>query len=75
MNINKSVIDANLNNTECVQKISNFGETTVMNICSGSVSHVPWGSMDWSVFIGIGVLMAAVIGLFIFLFCAVVFDW
>lgn len=49
-----ATINLNQNAVECLQKINSIGHTTIMNICNGSNSVVPWGSLDWLAFCGIG---------------------
>lgn len=49
--------------SQCLQKASNWGETVFTNVCSGAISHVPWGTMDYvgcSVLLGLGVLAIAI---------------
>lgn len=31
----------------CLKSINNFGSTTYQNICTGEMSVVAWGGMDW----------------------------
>ena len=40
--------DVNLNHANCLRSVSDFGKTTVHNICNGATSEVPWGSADWT---------------------------
>lgn len=57
--------DVNLNHADCLRSVSDFGKTTVHNICNGSISEVPWGSADWALTIGIiglGVFFVFVFG-------------
>ncbi len=52
-------MELNLNAAECIKAISNIGETTYRNICTGTEAVVPWGSADW--FNGVGPIVAAAI--------------
>lgn len=52
---------------ECLKEVNNFGHTKLINICDGSFSVVPCGSVDWFL---IGLLIfcfLGLIGMFIFL--------
>ncbi len=31
----------------CIKETYNFGANIYTNICDGSVTNVPWGSLDW----------------------------
>ena len=46
--------DVALNQTACIHAITNWGATTYQNICSGTLTVVPWGTMDY--LFGIGVI-------------------
>lgn len=48
-----SQTDLNLNHANCLQSATDFGKTTVHNICNGAISEVPWGSADWAVALGL----------------------
>lgn len=50
---------------ECLKAVSNFGSTTYQNVCNGVVSSVPWGGVDWFMFIILGVIGIAILVLFI----------
>ena len=39
--------NVNLNHSDCLRTVMNFGEQVVHNICTGKVQHIPWGSADW----------------------------
>ena len=43
---------------QCLKSINNFGKTTYQNICTGQVTVVPWGALEWIV-----VLILIMIGL------------
>jgi hypothetical protein len=45
--MDNAVIDANLNNTQCLVTRTHFGYDTVINICSGKVQDIPWGMGNW----------------------------
>ena len=36
-----------LNQVGCLREIHRWGETAYQNICSGIITVVPWGSMDY----------------------------
>lgn len=48
--------NVNLNAANCLKSVSDFGVEHVHNICTGTITDVPWGSADW--------LIACVVGLF-----------
>ena len=43
--------DINLNSSHCLRTVNDIGVQHIHNICSGIVTDVPWGTMDW-VFVG-----------------------
>ncbi len=45
-------MDMNVNSTECLKTVNFIGYQEVHNICDGTFRRVPWGSLDWSVFVG-----------------------
>lgn len=51
--------DANLNFAQCIKSTADLGVTHVHNICTGTVTHLSWGSVDWLAFIGFGSLVTA----------------
>jgi hypothetical protein len=67
--------DINLNSTECLVHTTNFGEFIVTNICSGKITNVPWGTLDWLGAFGVGVLALLMIGIFVALLCMFFTDW
>lgn len=40
-----STINANV--AECLKSMSHVGFTRVHNLCTGTVTDVPWGAGDW----------------------------
>ena len=50
---------------ECLRQVYDIGETTVMNICNGSSSVVPWGTIDWAGYILATALVLGLIGFLI----------
>ncbi len=38
-----STINLNHNSAECIKSMTNWGESVIYNICSGSNIHIPWG--------------------------------
>lgn len=48
----------------CLKTIDNIGSTTYQNICNGTESIVPWGTMDWLSFLFVA-LVALIVGLVI----------
>lgn len=49
----------------CLKSINNLGSTTYQNICTGEVSQVMWGGMDWAVgglWIMLSMLLIVMIG-------------
>lgn len=62
------MVDYSVALSECIQTVSNFGSTTYANICDGSSHTVPWGALDWGVFLiltGTAVLIPCIAVLFV----------
>jgi hypothetical protein len=57
--------DVNLNHADCLRSVTDFGKTTVHNICNGSISEVPWGSVDWAIAVVLGAFGAIIILAFV----------
>lgn len=49
----------NLELSQCVKTISEFGSNTYQNICTGASETVHWGLLDW---VGVLTLLALGIG-------------
>jgi hypothetical protein len=49
---------------DCIKQISNIGSTTYQNICNGTNSVVPWGTLDWIVFVSVVLLLITLFYLF-----------
>lgn len=66
----------NLNSAECIRTAAHWGLTRTHNICSGAVSDVPWGALDYAGAILIGgfaafavaIMLAMVVMMFIVIF-------
>lgn len=41
-------INLNHNSAYCIQSASHFGYTIYQNICTGVISKVDWGGVDWA---------------------------
>jgi hypothetical protein len=41
-------ITLNQNLAMCIVRQTDFGGTTIHNICTGATTVVPWGSFDWT---------------------------
>lgn len=52
-------ITLNQNVAQCLRSQSDFGGTTIHNLCSGATTYVPWGSADWALAAGLIALCAA----------------
>ncbi len=50
----------NLNSADCLKTVRDIGVNHIHNICTGAVTDVPWGSLDWFVIIILGGVFAAV---------------
>jgi hypothetical protein len=48
-----ATVDLNHNYAECLKSIGHFGYTQYQNICTGEMSSVPWGVLDY---LGAGIL-------------------
>ena len=44
---------------ECLKAIHNVGSTVYQDICHGTLTSVPWGGIDWLVFVGLSLLALA----------------
>lgn len=56
--------DANLNFAQCIKSTADFGVSHIHNVCTGSVSHLAWGSADWALCIGLLAVGAAMAAMF-----------
>jgi len=50
---------------DCLKEILNFGSTTYQNVCNGAINTVPWGTLTWSLFI---LLPVIIIGLIVLIY-------
>jgi hypothetical protein len=41
INLNQNVV------AECLKGTYDFGGTTIHNVCAGTTTYLPWGSLDW----------------------------
>lgn len=57
--------DLNLNQADCIRTASSFGKTVYTNICSGTITTIDWGGVDWAA--AIGCIGAALLVALIFL--------
>lgn len=58
-----------LNKAECLRESTFFGYTRLTNVCSGAVTDVPWGTMDYALAIGLctfGTLFALMFGVMVY---------
>jgi hypothetical protein len=39
--------DTNINFAKCLQETTDWGVSHIHNVCNGSVTDVPWGSMNY----------------------------
>ena len=51
----------------CLQTISNIGSSKIVNICTGQINVIPWGSGDWILVIFLGLFGISILGIFVFL--------
>lgn len=58
-----TTVNLNHNSAKCIKTMTSWGYDTIYNICSGSHTQVPWGSIDYILNVG-GVA-------FLILFCLV----
>lgn len=65
-------VNLNLNHADCLRSVSDFGKTTVHNICTGTTSEVPWGSLDWTVIVTVLFAGAAVVVFFFVMFISLI---
>lgn len=72
-NINLSVDSKTLES--CLKTVNNIGNTIQMNICTGQSVSVPWGSSDWLLAIGVGVLVLICLGILVIGFIALVKEF
>ena len=64
--MNPSQVDVNGNLSQCIQYANSVGGTLYYNICNNTTHWVPWGSGDWVMVTLIGLFIAAVVSLAIF---------
>jgi hypothetical protein len=65
----------NLAHKDCLRSVSNIGETIVRNICDGSSTVVPWGTLDWAGAVGGAAGIVAFITFFACMSYVVVKDY
>ena len=63
--MNETIQTINANLAHCIQQASYIGHTAFYNVCSGTHTDVPWGSLDWTLFIPGATAFVIVIGLLI----------
>ena len=56
----KTQTQVDLNQAQCIQSISNFGETIYTNICSGVTTSLQWGTADWAAAVFLCFLVAVI---------------
>jgi hypothetical protein len=39
-------VNLNLNNAECLREVANLTERTIYNVCTGTTTTVPYGTLD-----------------------------
>lgn len=67
--MNNINLDVNSKTLEaCLKTVRNFGGIIYKNICNGSSTYVPWGSIDWMALIVLLVIFVFIIGILIKLF-------
>jgi hypothetical protein len=66
--------DHNVNLSKCIQDVTDFGVTHVHNICSGTVTDLPWGSADWCLALVISALGIAFIAMNVALAVTIIKD-
>lgn len=54
----------NVNAAECLRDVAQFGSTQVHNICSGTVTTVPWGLGEWATTAALSMLALVMAALF-----------
>lgn len=52
-----------VNFSECLIRQSHWGETVITNICSNTVSRVPWALSDWAATVAIGSVIGLMVGM------------
>ena len=57
-------MDQNINFAKCLKDSTDFGATHVHNVCTGTIQHVPWGSADWALAVGLGGFFVAIVLMF-----------
>ena len=68
------MMQLDITNAECIREIHSIGVTHVQNICSGKMVDVPWGSMDWLLAAGVGLLVAFAVILVVAVIVSIVTD-
>jgi hypothetical protein len=54
-----STVNANI--AECLKTATHLGFNRVHNVCTGAQTDVPWGGIDWLLFLGVSGIVAAII--------------
>ena len=58
----------NVELSQCVKTISEFGSSTYQNICTGTSETVHWGAVDWiTALIIVGIGIAFLMGMIAFI--------
>lgn len=76
--MNDSVVNLNVDAKtleQCLKATSNYGETLYRNICTGTVTSVPWGTVDWALAIVLTSLGVALLGVLLVGCVAFLRDW
>ena len=56
-------MELNQNLTDCIRSVGHIGSTTYVNICNNVERVVPWGSLDWLLFVVLVSVAAAFVTL------------
>ncbi len=43
---------------ECLKTMTGWGDNTVYNVCNGKIQVVPWGTLDWTTYLFITLILA-----------------
>ncbi|UXS01676.1 hypothetical protein [Agrobacterium tumefaciens] len=52
-----------LNMAQCLRDVSRFGYNEIHNVCTGAVTTVPWGILEW---FGVAILLSIPITITLF---------
>lgn len=56
-----------LNMAQCLRDVGRFGYNEIHNVCSGTVTTVPWGFPEWTGVAFLGLIVASIVLFYVWL--------